>query len=118
MPPPARCRSPSASTARRRPRPSSSAHFGLSGSGGLLLVQPPPADLGLDAEEVEAWTLEALEAADVAGIIGTALTPYVLAHVARASQGRALRANIGLIVNNARTAGTVAAAMVATPTIS
>ena len=67
---------------------------------------------------MEAWTRAALEAADVSGVIGTALTPYVLAHVARASQGRALRANVGLIENNARTAGTVAAAMVANPTIS
>ena len=89
------------------------AHFGLPGSGGLLIVQPPPAELRLDAGEVEAWTAEALEAADVAGVIGTALTPYVLAHVARASDGRALDANIGLIVNNARTAGAVAAAMTA-----
>ena len=88
------------------------AHFSLPGSGGMLFVQPPPADLGLDAAEVEAWSVEALEAADAAGVIGTALTPFVLAHVARASQGRALRANIGLIVNNARTAGTIAASIV------
>ncbi|HEY8180522.1 MAG TPA: pseudouridine-5'-phosphate glycosidase [Candidatus Limnocylindria bacterium] len=90
------------------------AHFGLPGSGGMLLVQPPPADLGLDAAEVEAWTVEALEAADTAGIMGTALTPFVLAHVARASRGRALQANIGLIVNNASTAGSIAAAMAST----
>jgi pseudouridine-5'-phosphate glycosidase len=89
------------------------AHFGLPGSGGILLVQPPPPELQLDAAEVEAWTIEALEAADGAGIFGTALTPYVLAHVARASQGRALQANIGLIVNNARTAATFAVAMAA-----
>ncbi|HEY8177999.1 MAG TPA: pseudouridine-5'-phosphate glycosidase [Candidatus Limnocylindria bacterium] len=88
------------------------AHFSLPGSGGMLFVQPPPAELGLDAAEVEAWSVEALEAADAAGVIGTALTPYVLAHVARASQGLALRANIGLIVNNARTAGTFASAIV------
>jgi pseudouridine-5'-phosphate glycosidase len=87
------------------------AHFGLAGSGGILFVQPPPRELALDAGEVEAWTAEALEAADAAGVVGTALTPFVLAHVARASQGRALQANIGLIVNNARTAGSFAAAL-------
>jgi pseudouridine-5'-phosphate glycosidase len=92
-----------------------SAHFGLPGSGGMLFVQPPPAELGLDASEVEAWTVEALEAADGAGIAGTALTPYVLAHVARASEGRALRANIGLIVNNARMAGRLASALANAP---
>jgi pseudouridine-5'-phosphate glycosidase len=86
------------------------AHFGLPGSGGILFVQPPPAELRLDATEVESWTVEALEAADAAGVIGTALTPFVLAHVARASQGRALQANIGLIVNNARTAASFAVA--------
>lgn len=94
------------------------AHFSLPGSGGMLFVQPPPAELGLDAAEVEAWSVEALEAADAAGVIGTALTPYVLAHVARASQGRALRANIGLIVNNARTAGAFASAIVTASRIS
>ncbi len=92
------------------------AHFGVPGSGGILLVQPPPAELALDAAEVEAWSVEALEAADAAGIIGSALTPYVLAHVAGASQGRALRANIGLIVNNARTAGSFASALATTAT--
>jgi pseudouridylate synthase len=89
------------------------AHLDIRGSGGILLVQPPPPELALDATEVESWTLEALEAAETAGIVGTALTPYVLAHVARASQGRALRANIGLIVNNARTAGSIASALAA-----
>ena len=44
------------------------------------------------------------------------VTPYVLAHVAEASQGRALRANIGLIVNNARTAGSFASALATTAT--
>lgn len=92
-----------------------SAHFGVPGSGGILFVQPPPTELRLDASEVEAWTLEALEAADTAGVMGTALTPYVLAYVARVSDGRALRANIGLIVNNAGTAGSFAVALAATP---
>jgi pseudouridylate synthase len=92
------------------------AHFALPGSAGILFVQPPPSELGLDATEVESWTVEALEAAETAGVAGTALTPFVLAHVARASQGRALRSNIGLIVNNARTAGAFASAIAATAT--
>ena len=87
------------------------AHFGVPGSGGILFVQPPPGLLGLDANEVEAWTVEALEAADAAGVVGTALTPFVLAHVARASHGRALEANVGLIVNNASTAAAFAVAL-------
>ena len=37
-----------------------------------------------------------------------AVTPHLLSFVARASGGRTLRVNIGLIVNNARTAARIA----------
>ena len=36
------------------------------------------------------------------------MTPHLLAFLARASGGRTLRVNIGLIVNNARAAGAIA----------
>jgi pseudouridylate synthase len=87
------------------------AHFGVAGSGGFLLVQPPPAELALDAEDVEGWIVAALAAAEARGIRGSAVTPFILAEIAGASGGRSLSVNIGLIVGNARTAGSVAAAM-------
>jgi pseudouridine-5'-phosphate glycosidase len=77
----------------------------------MLLVQPPPAELAIDPDEIESWIAEALRAAANAAVSGGAVTPFVLAHVARVSGGRALRANIGLIVANARTAGSVAVAL-------
>jgi pseudouridine-5'-phosphate glycosidase len=88
------------------------ANLALPGSGGLLLVQPPPEDVALPAEDVEAWIAEALAAAEADGVRAGAVTPYVLGHVARASGGRALRANVALIVANARTAARVAVALV------
>ena len=45
------------------------------------------------------------------GVRGAAVTPFVLRHVAEASDGRALRTNIGLIVANADAAARVAVAM-------
>jgi len=39
------------------------------------------------------------------------VTPHLLGHLARASGGRTLRVNIGLIVANARTAGAVASVL-------
>jgi pseudouridine-5'-phosphate glycosidase len=87
------------------------AHQALPGAGGILLVQPPPPEVALDAEEVERWIAEGVASADEHRIRGAAVTPYVLAHVAEASGGRALRANIGLIVANARMAGSVALAL-------
>jgi len=86
------------------------AHLALPGAGGILLVQPSPAELALDTGEVEAWIGEALAAAADAGIRGGAVTPFVLSHLNRASDGRALRANIGLIVANARMAARIAVA--------
>jgi pseudouridine-5'-phosphate glycosidase len=87
------------------------AHQALPGAGGILLVQPPPAEVALEADEVERWIAEGVASAEERRIRGAAVTPFVLAHVAEASGGRALRANIGLIVANARMAGSVAVAL-------
>lgn len=87
------------------------AHRSIPGAGGLLLVQPPPADLAIDPGEVDAWVAEALQDAAARGIRAGAVTPHLLSHLAQASGGRTLRVNIGLIVGNARTAGQVASAL-------
>ena len=87
------------------------AHRSLPGSGGILLVQPPPADLAIAAAEVDGWIADALRDADSRGIVGGAVTPHLLGHLARASGGRTLDVNIALIVNNARTAGRIASAL-------
>jgi pseudouridine-5'-phosphate glycosidase len=87
------------------------AHRSLPGVGGLLLVQPPPAEVAIAADEVESWIAAALDAAAAAGVRGAAVTPYVLSRVVEASGGRALRANIGLIVANAGAAAEVAVAL-------
>jgi pseudouridine-5'-phosphate glycosidase len=87
------------------------AHLAVPGCGGILLVQPPPADVALPASEVEEWIRAALEDAASRGITGGAVTPHVLRLVAEASGGRALRANIGLILSNARAAAAIAVAL-------
>jgi pseudouridine-5'-phosphate glycosidase len=85
-------------------------HFAIPGSAGLLVVQPPPAELAIPADEVAEWIERATAAAAAERISGSALTPFVLSRVAELSGGRALRANIGLIVNNARMAAKIAVA--------
>jgi len=87
------------------------AHLALPHAGGLLLVQPPPADVAIPIDEMDAWIAAAVSAAAVEGITGGAVTPFVLARVAALSGGRALRANIGLIVANAGLGGVVAVAL-------
>jgi pseudouridine-5'-phosphate glycosidase len=87
------------------------AHKSVPGAGGLLLVQTPPAGVAIPADEVEGWISDAVDAAAAAGVRGAAVTPYVLSHVVQASGGRALGANIGLILANAGAAAEVAVAL-------
>ncbi|MGZ8476329.1 MAG: pseudouridine-5'-phosphate glycosidase, partial [Candidatus Limnocylindria bacterium] len=87
------------------------AHRSVPGAGGILIVQPPPGDLAIEASEVEGWIRDALVAADEAGMSGGAVTPHLLASLAQASGGRTLRVNIALIEGNARLAGRIASAL-------
>jgi pseudouridine-5'-phosphate glycosidase len=79
--------------------------------GALLLVQPPPAAVALDARQVEEAVREALAAAGSAGISGARLTPFLLAEVERATGGRSLAANLGLLEANASLAAEIAVAL-------
>jgi pseudouridine-5'-phosphate glycosidase len=66
--------------------------------------------VSIPAAEVAGWIDAATADAERDGITGGAVTPYILGRVADLSGGRTLRANIGLIVNNAGTAGRIAVA--------
>jgi pseudouridine-5'-phosphate glycosidase len=89
--------------------------FAIPGSAGILFVQPPPLDLAIPPEEVDRWIEVATAEASRRGIRGGALTPFVLGRVAELSGGRTLRANIGLIINNARMAARIAVALANPP---
>ena len=73
------------------------------GSRGIVVAVPPPADLE-DAEEMAQRAVR--ELADAGG---SALTPLLLARMAELSGGRSLDLNVDLVVNNARIAAQVAA---------
>jgi pseudouridylate synthase len=87
------------------------AHRSIPGAGGMLVVQPPPAELAIDIADVEAWIADATADAERRGIRAGAVTPHLLGYLAAASGGRTLTVNIGLIVANARTAGSIASVL-------
>jgi pseudouridine-5'-phosphate glycosidase len=87
------------------------AHWSLPGAGGLVISQPPPAELAIDREEVDAWIADAVRDAEADESRGGDVTPILLASLARASSGRTLRVNVALIIDNARTAGAIASAL-------
>jgi pseudouridine-5'-phosphate glycosidase len=77
----------------------------------LLVVQPPPAAEALDSGEMESVIEEALRAAAASHIRGAAVTPFLLAHVERATAGRSRTANLALLESNALLAGRIAVAL-------
>lgn len=88
-----------------------SARWALGLEGGVLVAVPPPADLALPSDEMEAAIAEALRAAEEAGVRGKALTPFLLARVGEATAGRSLTVNIALLEQNARVAAHLAEAL-------
>jgi pseudouridine-5'-phosphate glycosidase len=76
---------------------------------GVLLAVAPPEPL--PRAELEAAIEVALAEATRAGVTGPAVTPWLLAAVARASGGRSLGANLALLERNAAVAGEVAVAL-------
>ena len=86
------------------------AHWQLKG-GGIVLAQPVSTDFALDSSELELALARAEKEASEAKTHGSALTPFLLARLAKATNGRTLKANRGLILENARLAARTAEAM-------
>ncbi len=79
--------------------------------GGELVCVPVPADAELPREVAEAAIAEAQRRADAAGVRGAAATPFLLAEIARLTDGASVRANRALLVNNACVAAEIAIAL-------
>lgn len=81
------------------------------GGGGALLVNPLPEADAIPTGEFDAALKTAEADAERTGITGPRLTPFLLARLAELTDGKTLRANRTLIVNNARLAARVAVAL-------
>lgn len=79
--------------------------------GGMLVANPIPRAAEIPAAELQRHIAAAVDAARAAGIEGKAVTPFLLAHIADATGGRSLAANIALIRNNAAVAAQIAVAL-------
>jgi pseudouridine-5'-phosphate glycosidase len=78
---------------------------------GVLVGVPIPEADALDADELSAVLTAALSDADAAGIVGAAVTPFVLDRIGQATEGRSVPANLALAENNARVAADIAVAI-------
>jgi pseudouridine-5'-phosphate glycosidase len=79
--------------------------------GGVLVAHPIPAAAALDPSELDRAVESARAEAGRMGVRGKALTPFLLAALARATEGRSIAANRALLGANARLAAGLAAAL-------
>jgi pseudouridine-5'-phosphate glycosidase len=79
-------------------------------SSALLVANPIAADQQLDPAEHERVLAEGLELARARGVTGKAVTPFLLDHLHRATDGRSLEVNIAVARANAALAGAIASA--------
>jgi pseudouridine-5'-phosphate glycosidase len=93
------------------------AHWSL-GHAGIIVANPIPRAHALDAAQINRAIEEALADAARNGIRGKALTPHLLAFVARVTQKRSLAANRVLALNNAAFGAQLATALAALPPLT
>ncbi len=79
--------------------------------GGVLLANPIPRASSLSRETVEQAVATAVAKAEQGGIVGAALTPFLLAELERLTAGESVRANLALLRHNAEVAGQLAVAL-------
>ena len=79
--------------------------------GGQLVANPIPATNEIPAQDLTPVIAAAQAEADAQGIVGKAVTPFLLQRIFEATDGRSLTANIALVRNNARLAAEIACAL-------
>ncbi len=76
--------------------------------GGQLVANPIPADDEIPAAELAPLIDRALDEAREQGISAKSVTPFLLARIFDLTEGRSLKANIALVLNNARLGAAIA----------
>jgi pseudouridine-5'-phosphate glycosidase len=79
--------------------------------GAVVVANPLPEDEQLDPMLHDRVIAGALAAAEEAGVRGKQVTPFVLDHLHRASEGATLAVNVRLVLRNAELAGRIAVAL-------
>jgi pseudouridine-5'-phosphate glycosidase len=92
-------------------------HNALGLGSGILLCVPVPAAEAYPLADARAAVERAIADAEAAGVDGPALTPWLLARVAEITAGASVRANVALIVNDARVAGELASELRSRPPV-
>ncbi len=79
-------------------------------TGGMLIANPVPEEDEIERGAMEAFIDAALQEAELRGIGGKDVTPFLLARIVELTEGRSLQTNIALVRNNAKLAAQIACA--------
>ena len=88
-------------------------HHALGTGTGIVVANPVPEAEELDRTAYERALAGALEQVASKALRGREVTPFMLAHMGRATDGGSLTANVALLEHNARIAGELAVALAA-----
>jgi len=83
-------------------------HWDLGLGGSILVAVPPPADVAMESDFIESAIHTALQDAQKKNIRGQSVTPFLLRRVSELTGGSSLKANLGLLRNNACVAAEIA----------
>jgi len=82
-------------------------HWDLGLRSAVLVCQPLSAEEEIPRHQVEGAIVQARQEAHEEGIRGQALTPFLLSRMADLTRGASLKANLSLLLNNARLAAQI-----------
>lgn len=87
------------------------AHWELGMKSAILVTNPTPEINAISKSEMDPIISKASAEAIEKGIHGQALTPFLLGRISELTQGKSLRTNLALLLNNARLAAQIAGEM-------
>ncbi len=82
-------------------------HWELGLKSAILVTVPPPEDVALPRDVVDQAIEQAMLEANANNIHGQRVTPFLLEKVSQYTGGASLKANLGLLLNNARVAALI-----------
>ncbi|MBI3738776.1 MAG: pseudouridine-5'-phosphate glycosidase, partial [Chloroflexi bacterium] len=83
------------------------AHWSLGMKSAVLVANPVPEMEAIPRSEMEPVIAQAVKDAQSQKIHGQALTPFLLNRINELTRGRSMKANLALLVNNARVAAQI-----------
>lgn len=84
------------------------AHWSMGLKSGILVTNPIPKAEAISKSKMEPLIEKASKEAIAQGIHGQALTPFLLNRINELSKGKSMKANLALLLNNARLAAEIA----------